>query len=158
MENQIKNMLLPAFDVSDRTFDEEKILARMRTTLRKISIPNLTADESKYYTMLDEKMTGHASNGAVKNDDIPFMKQVQGDILREVEKDMKANLRAQGADLQSKLYEQGGTFIDGIVNDLEANAKRMETLIRNKEANLARYEAFLIRLQDAKKLLRENKA
>lgn len=161
MGNQIKNLILPVFDASDRSFDEDKILGPVSTTLRSISIPNLILDDDevkKYYNKLDEKMTGHASKNEVKNDDISTLKQVQGEILREVESDMIANARAQGDQLRDQLLIQGGTFIDGIINNLEENARRMEELVRNKEANLARYDAFIIRLQDAKKLLQEDTA
>ena len=161
MGNQIKNLILPVFDASDRSFDEDKILGPISTTLRSIIIPNLILDEKKvkkYYNMLDEKMTGHASKNAVKNEDIPILKHVQGEILHEVESDMIANARAQGEQLRDQLLIQGGTFIDGIINSLEENARLMEELVRNKEENLARYDAFIIRLQDAKKLLLEDTA
>ena len=91
----------------------------------------------------------------VKNSDIPILKEIQFKVLIELEADMKANVRRQGEELQNRLYEQSVAFIDGIVNDLNENVKHMKELLQDKEENLTRYEKFLGRLEEAKKLLRE---
>lgn len=155
LKNEIKGVVMNAFNSADRNFDENVILDPLETSLSKISFPEVTLDLGRYNDMLDSMLGGIVSNGVVKNENIPMLKRTQDKILDEMSKDVIARIEDNGEKIYKLLEEQGSEFIDSIVSQLEGNMEKLRELIAKKEESLLQFESFINDVGEAKKSLRK---
>lgn len=155
VKEQVKKAVMKAFDQHDQDFDEQRILVPLENALRKVTIPDIELQQSKYAEMLDGKLTGFVTGGVVKNENIPEVKRAQHQVLTAMSEDIIQEIRRQGEHVENLLNEQAGLFVDGLVGELETGYKRLEAQIANKQENLARYERLLQELRKAKEALQK---
>ena len=58
-------------------------------------------------------------------------------------------------DIENDLQKQASVFIDNIVNQLEENKQKLEIMIKDKKANLIKFDKFISNITEAKKSLIE---
>ena len=59
-------------------------------------------------------------------------------------------IRKKGIEIDNDLITQGAMFVDDIVKQLDENMKKLETLIKDKQASLEKFEHFTKELDEAK--------
>lgn len=150
LKNNIKTVVMGAFEKADKTFDENKIIIPLENTLGRITLPSIDLNLKKYDEMLDNKLSGVVSNGSVLNEDIPILKDAQDKVLAEISREIIDEIRKKGIEIDNDLITQGAMFVDDIVKQLDENMKKLETLIKDKQASLEKFEHFTKELDEAK--------
>lgn len=155
LKDSVKASVLAAFEQSDKDFDENRIIIPLETSLKRISLPQFNMDSARYIDMLDGMISGVADRGTVRNEDIPELKRAQTRVMMEISKDIIAELRKQGVDIDNALQKEAAVFIDNIVNQLDENLQKVQSLLENKQENLAKFDSFISQLNECKKIIRE---
>lgn len=155
LKNNVKSVVMDAFNMADRNFDEASILMPLETALAGITLPSIELDMNKYHNQLDRMLSGIVSNGTVQNDKIPQLKRVQDHILEQISDDVIAMIHDKGDEIAASLEKHGANFIDDIEDQLHENIAKIEEMIAEKEENLIRYEEFIESIVQAKKMLRK---
>ncbi|MBQ1659906.1 MAG: dynamin family protein [Clostridia bacterium] len=155
LKNEVKSVVMIAFNSNDKDFDENTILSPLKTSLSRISIPQISIDMGKYNEMLDSMLSGFASNGVVKNEHIPELKRAQDRVLQEMSDDFVELIEESGRNIGTLLEWQGNEFVDSIASQLEENMKNLRDRIATKEESLVRFDKFVEAVGDAKKVLRK---
>ncbi len=155
LRDDVKQIVMRAFDQSDKDFDENKILIPLENALSRITIPNFEITREPYEIMLDEALGGIVSSGVVKNENIHVLKQTQDRILAKISQDIIDKIKEQGVEIDHNLQKQAAVFVDNITDQLEDNKKKLEIMIQDKQASLYKFDVFLKEVLNAKKILRE---
>ena len=173
VKTTVLNTVENAFDKSDRNYDENSILIPMNNALQRITIAHIEIDLEKFLAMLDQELGGFNvrdsgkstlafsrsktlyENGAVKDDAIPLLKQAQEHVMGRMTEEICDIIAQQGKKISQQLEEQAGVFIDQITEKLVGNHKKVESMIADKENNLARLGQFIESLTVAKKRIQE---
>lgn len=152
-KEEIKRVIMTAFDQTAKNFDERKILIPLETALRGIALPDFVIGFEQYEEALDKELGGIVSNGIVKDEDISVLQKVQGKILSRMSLDIEKRIRNQGDEICRKLQKEAVEFIDKIVKQLEGNQKKLEQMIEDKEAGLEKFDVFIRMVSEAKSML-----
>lgn len=155
LREQIKAAVIGAFDISDRSFDENTILMPLESALRKITIPYLDFNVDNYYNLIDKKLSGLVSGGTVKDENIGLLLKAQQEILNQMKLDFTDSVPHQCDTLASNLQRQSSLFIDDIVQQLEENAAKIKKLLTDKKASLTKFDSFIAQIKSAKDKLRK---
>lgn len=150
---QIKSVVMNAFDVGDRSFDENTVLLPLQSALNRIIVPTLNFDTEKYNEMIDMKLSGKTSGGTVRDDNIGYMTVAQQEILLAMQKDFTENIAEQCDNTASLLQKQSSVFIDSIVNELQENTNKLMKLLSDKKSGLAKFEDFISDIKKCKAML-----
>lgn len=153
LRDEIKQVVMRAFEQSDKEFDEDKILIPLEIALARVTLPEFQISLEPYEEKLDGYLGGIVTNGAVKNEKIPELKRAQDRVLRQMSEDIVEMLRQQGEEIDHNLQVQAGTFVDNIVKQLEDNQKKIEGMLKDKQGSLEKIDTFLHIISDAKKIL-----
>lgn len=150
---EVKKAVTTVFDLSDKNFDEQTIIVPLESTLNKIKIPELSFEVEKYYTLIDEKLSGIVSNGTVLNNNIPIMKTAQNEILAFMKKDMEENVKRQCQNVSNILSAQSGLFIDTVSGEIEENISKIKAMLEEGKAGIEKFKNFLDILKEAKSII-----
>lgn len=155
LRERIKGAVIGAFDIGDRSFDENAILMPLESALRKITIPYLDFNVEKYYSLIDKKLSGVVSSGTVKDEKISLLLVAQQEILDQMRIDYTESISMQCEVLESNLQQQASVFIDDIVTQLEENSDKIKQLLHDKKTSMSLFDSFISEIELAKKKLRK---
>ena len=82
LENTIKNIIIGAFDLSQKDFNENDILTPLKTVIKKIKIPEIEIEEEEFGNFIIEKFSG----GSVKGEDIHQLKLIENKVFTDIAK------------------------------------------------------------------------
>ena len=151
IRNQIKNVVLNAFQKADAEFDENDVLIPVESVLSKVTIPEFSVvDAEKYQRMIIEEFP----TAQVRDEDIPRLELRQTLILDKIATDITAALERKAAEVEKTLGEQAIHFTDDVKKAIVARMELLQKNINDKAGSIARYKDFLSRVAACKDELR----
>ena len=135
---KIKEIVLQAFQDSEKEFDEKDILLPLQNVLAKISIPDIHIDFSNYLDEVDARFP----EGFAENNDIHKLNALQSRLLNQMEEELINKLLAARQEIQSTLQKQAISFADQIENEFCAELEKLKTQIIEKEHYIKSYTEF----------------
>lgn len=153
LKDAIKASVMGAFAHADKNFDENRILIPLENALDRITFPKIDIDLEPYESMLDSMLSSIATNGVVKNDNIPELKRSQDKVIAKLSDEIVDQMKKQGEEIDLSLQKKAADFIDSIVEQLRSNQEKLEALLKDKQASIEKLESFISEILDAKKML-----
>lgn len=135
---KIKDVVLMAFNKSQKEFDEDDILLPLQNVLAKISIPHITFDFTPY---IDEIETRFKS-GYAKNEEIHLLKNLQTRLLDQIEVQISTQLVNALKEITATLKKQAVSFADQIENDFCAELEKLQKQVAEREHYIEEYLKF----------------
>jgi hypothetical protein len=166
LKNELKRIILSAFDTSSTDFNENEIIVPVEILLEKLGIPSFSVDVEPYIEMIVSEFSsarsggflffGNGSSGAeVEGEDIGRLVQVQNRVLGKMTKSICGDLEKHADEVENSLLSKAAAFVDDIEGKIEGNLKRLEELLRNKEANLRKFDDFINAIKKLKREIEE---
>ena len=155
LKENVKDVVMGAFEESNKEFDENKILMPLDNALNKITIPQIEINVEIFEEMLNKELTGIVINGVIENEKIPLLKKAQSKVMSAISEEVVNKIKEQGTKIENDLQKQASVFIDNIVNQIEENKQKLEIMIKDKKANLIKFDKFISNITEAKKSLIE---
>lgn len=147
----IKEIVLIAFNKSDKNFDEDEIIIPVQNVLSKISIPNISLDFSKY---IDEINTVF-KYGYARDNEIHQLSSIQLKILNNIEKDLRNQLKNMQQNISDTLQKQGVSFADNIEKVFCDELEKLQKQVKEKEYYISEYEKLSSKIKEFKNLILE---
>ena len=144
---QVKEVVLKAFQKSGQSFDEDDILLPLGNVLNKISIPNIKLD----YTQYIDEMESRFQSGYVKNEDIHLLKHFQTRLFNDMECAITQQLEDALTTISGKLNDQAVHFADEIESKLCGELEKLQSQVTEREKYIAGYVRFAEVLRKMKK-------
>ena len=144
--HEIKNVMLDAFNQSQRKYDEDDILLPLQNTLAKISVPHIKFDYAPY---IDEIETRFKS-GYAKNEEIHQLTDLQSKMLDKIEKDISTQLVNALNEIMETLKIQATCFADQIEKALVVELQKLQGQVKEREQYIEKYGRFAQNIRDMK--------
>lgn len=135
---KIKEIVLQAFQDSEKEFDEKDILLPLQNILAKISIPDIHIDFASYIDEVDARFP----EGFAENNEIHKLNALQSRLLNQMEEELVNKLIVARQEIQSTLQKQTTGFADQIENEFCAELEKLKTQIAEKEHFIMAYAEF----------------
>ena len=145
----IKEIVLIAFNKSDKNFDEDEIIIPVQNVLSKISIPNISLDFSKY---IDEINTVF-KYGYARDNEIHKLSSIQLKILNNIETDLRNQLKNMQQNISNTLQKQGVSFADNIEKVFCDELEKLQKQVKEKEYYISEYEKLSSKIKEFKNLI-----
>jgi hypothetical protein len=167
MKNDLKRIILSAFDTSSADFNENEIIGPVEILLEKLGIPPFSLDPEGYTEMIVNEFSSARSSGVlfgsvssgsgtdVEGKGIGRLVLVQNRVLGEMTKSICGDLEKHAEEVENSLLSKAATFVDDIEGKIEGNMKRLEELLANKEANLRKFDDFIDEIKESKRKIAE---
>ncbi|MCR5836998.1 MAG: dynamin family protein [Lachnospiraceae bacterium] len=136
--NKIKDVVLAAFNQSQKEFDEDDILLPLQNVLAKISIPHIGFDYTPY---IDEVETRFKS-GYAQNEDIHQLTNLQSRLLDQIEVEIAKQLVDALKGITTTLKKQAVSFADQIENDFCTELEKLQKQVEEREHYIEAYHNF----------------
>jgi hypothetical protein len=146
LKKKVKNTVIGAFDLSDRSFNENDILIPLEVVLKKLSIPAIEVNLDNY----DENILRTFSSGVVEGHRISELVLAQEKALQAMAKDINAAIAKTELKVQGILETQAGEFVDNIERQLSGNVQILQKLLEDKENSILEYESFISAIAEYK--------
>jgi len=143
----IKNIVLNAFDQSRKEFDEEDILLPLQNVLAKISIPHIGFDFTPY---LDEVETRFKS-GYAQNEEIHRLTSLQSRLLDKIETEIASQLVSALEEITKTLQKQAVKFADQIESEFCSELEKLQGQVIERERYIEEYHKFAEVVREMKK-------
>lgn len=135
---KIKDVVLNAFNQSQKEFDEDDILLPLQNVLEKISIPHIEFNFTKY---IDEVETRFKS-GYAKNEEIHQLTNLQSRLLDRIEVEVATQLINALSEITKTLKTQAVCFADQIENDFCSELEKLQGQVEERERYIEEYNKF----------------
>ena len=135
---KIKEIILSAFQKSQKDFNEDDILLPLHNILLKISIPYVDIDSTKY---IDEVNT-RFPNACAQNEEINKLITLQSILLNKIEKEISILLVEILEEIKEVLNKQAVTFADQVEKDLCTEIEKLKEQIEEREYYIKEYQNF----------------
>ena len=152
LKNLIKKEIIKLFDLSDKNFDEEKIIRPVEIVVERIMIPDLNIDEKEFTDMIVNQFSG---KDVLEGDEISTLERVQLEILGKIFLKVKEKIRQCEVKLDDVLKEQASTFVDNLEEEINENTEKLKNQLKDKENSLKKYEKFIEEIKNYKKMIIE---
>lgn len=143
---KIKEVVLVAFNQSQKEFDEDDILLPLQNVLAKISIPHIGFDFTSY---IDEVETRFKS-GYAKNEEIHQLTNLQSRLLDQIEVEMSTQLVNALNEITKTLKAQAVCFADQIENDFCTELEKLQKQVKERERYIEEYQSFAKNVRNMK--------
>ena len=151
VRNQIKGIVLRAFQRTDAEFDENDIIGPLEVVLKRLTIPDFTVLDRKKYT---QQILEQFPAARVTNEEIADLKLKQTLLLEEIAADVSASLERKAEEITHILKAQAVNFTDEIKQEIETKIEFLTSSLEDREGSIVKYEEFLMRVAESKKELR----
>ena len=146
---KIKEVILNAFNRSEKEFDEDEILLPLQNVLAKISIPHIEFDFTPYIDEVDARF----KEGCAKNEDIHRLTQLQSKLLNGIEIEIVNQLMDALQKIKKTLDTQAVNFADQIEKNLCCELEKLKGQIEEKERYIEEYNKFTDTVREVKSKL-----
>jgi len=147
ISHKIKDVVLTAFQKSQKDFDEDEILYPLQNLLAKISIPRFNVEYTKYIDEVEIRFP----NYDVKGNYIHTLSGLQARLLDQMEKEVREQLLLNTKNIKNTLKTQAGTFSDQIEKGFCGELEKLKMQIKEKEYYIEEYKNFTVTIQDFQK-------
>ena len=143
--NTIINKLIDVFksDLSDKDFDINGIIFPIKKVLRSISVNSVKLDKD-YLNIIVEKLSNKSQTS------VKVMKDIIGQITRDIFKDIEKALDSQSAEIVSKLDEQADNLISDISSSIEKDAEELKNQLKDKKKYEEMYKEAVSGIEEVK--------
>ena len=152
VRKKIKDIVLRAFQKADADFDENDIIGPLEVVLKRLTIPDFTVLDRKKY---EQQILTQFPSARVKGEAISDLKLKQTLLLEAIAGDVSAALEKKANEIAHMLETQAVNFTDEIKQEIEGKIESLSNSLQDRKGSIAKYEAFLVRIDEGKKLLRE---
>lgn len=135
---KIKEVILNAFNLIQKEFDEDDVLIPLKNVLAKISIPHIEFDFTRY---IDEVET-RFKNGYAENEEIHQLSSLQSRLLDQIENDVAAQLAKALSEITQTLKTQAVCFADQIEDEFCNELAKLQGQVEEKERCIGEYNKF----------------
>ena len=147
IKRDVKEVVIGAFDLSDKNFNENDILNPIEIVMKKITIPSININVNDY----DEMILKSFSGGIVEGNAINELFLQQEKVLQEISSDIQKVLEETSVDVEVILNEQASLFVDNIIDQLSSNIEIIESRLEDKENSIKEFERFISDIYKYKK-------
>lgn len=137
-EKELKDIIINLFDLSDETFNEIEILGPLSIVVKKIQIPKINIDESKYRKYILDKFQKPYATG----EEIHNLKLLQQEVLISIYSDIANNIQECRNNLENVLMLESDGLIDDVKVRISNNIEQLKKHIDNKENMIKQYAEF----------------
>jgi GTPase Era involved in 16S rRNA processing len=168
LKNDLKQIILSAFDTSSADFNENEIIVPVEILLEKLMIPSFPLDAEPYTEMIVSEFSSARNDGLlslwggfsgagtdITGEDIERLVQVQNHVLGKMTKSICDDLSKHADEVERSLLSKAATFVDDIEGKIEDNVKQLEELLANKETNLRKFDDFINAIKKSKREIPE---
>lgn len=143
--NTIITKLIDVFksDLSDKDFDINGIIFPIKKVLRSISVNSVNLDKD-YLNIIVEKLSNKSQTS------VKVMKDIIGQITREIFKDIEKALDSQSAEIVKKLDEQADNLISDISSSIEKDAEELKNQLKDKKKYEEMYKEAVSGIEEVK--------
>ena len=152
LKNLIKKEIIKLFDLSERDFDEEKIIRPVEIIVEKIMIPDINIDEKEFTNMIVNQFSG---KDVLEGNEIATLERVQLETLGKIFLKVKEKIRECESKLEYELKVQASEFVDKLEEEIEENTIKLKEQLEDKENSLRNYEKFLEEIKIYKKMIKD---
>ena len=152
VRNKIKDIVVRAFQKADADFDENDIIGPLEVVLKRLTIPEFTVLDRKKY---EKQVLAQFPSARVKGEEISDLKLKQTLLMEEIADDVSAAMEQKANEIARMLETQAVNFTDEIKQEIEGKIESLSSSLQDREGSIAKYEAFLARVNEGKKMLRE---
>jgi len=138
LAQKIKDVILTAFNKSQKEFDEDDILLPLQNVLAKISIPHITFDFTPYTDEIETRF----KNGYAQNEEIHQLNDLQIRLLAEVEIDLATQLTNALDKIKETLNSQAVSFADQIESDFCTELEKLQKQVEERGHYIEKYHQF----------------
>lgn len=147
IKKDIKEVVIGAFDLSDKNFNENDILNPIEIVMKKITIPSIDINVNDY----DEMIIKSFSSGIVEGNKINELLLQQEQVLQKISSNIQDVLKRTAVEVEVILQEQAVSFVDNIINQLSSNIEIIESRLEDKENSINEFETFISDIYEYKK-------
>ena len=151
LEDYIKDVIVGAFDLSQKKFNENDILLPLEIVIKKIKIPKIEIEVSEFESMIISEF----SSATVEGNEINKLHLKEIQVLGEVSKKIKEEIDKCQKSINKVMDEQSDTFVENIVNQLKKNIETLEKQLCDKENMIKKYDLLYKKLCEYKKMIDE---
>ena len=143
--NTIITKLIDVFksDLSDKDFDINGIIFPIKKVLRSISVNSVKLDKD-YLNIIVEKLSNKSQTS------VKVMKDIIGQITREIFKDIEKALDSQSTEIVKKLDEQENNLISDISSSIEKDAEELKNQLKDKKKYEEMYKEAVSGIEEVK--------
>lgn len=152
LKNLIKKEIIKLFDLSERDFDEEKIIRPVEIIVEKIMIPDINIDEKEFTDMIVNQFSG---KDVLEGNEIATLERAQLETLGKIFLKVKEKIRECESKLEYELKVQASEFVDKLEEEIEENTIKLKEQLEDKENSLRSYEKFLEEIKIYKKMIKD---
>lgn len=147
ISHKIKDVVLTAFQKSQKDFDEDEILWPLQNLFAKVSIPHFNIEYTKYIDEVEIRFPDYD----VKGNYIHTLSGLQARLLDQMEKEIREQLLLDTKNIKNTLNIQAGTFSEQIEKGFCGEIEKLKIQIKEKEYYIEEYKNFIVTIQDFKK-------
>lgn len=138
LKNEIKRLVLSAFNAAGADFEADDILVPVNTLIARIQIPQIEIDASQYI----DRINSEFKSGFAKNEAVHKLTSAQSNTLTAVQDDLFTQLRSCVKSHKQVLIEQSVCFTDDISKKINDELTRLQKQINAKQEYIAKFETL----------------
>ena len=137
LKNNISDIVLNMFEDSDMD-SLELLKEQLKSTIRKIIIPDADFGEMDYTKMITSKFSGSRIEGSSA---IDGLKAAQREALNAVINDLEAKGKEKAQQIENSLHSSMDNFVNTLIADLRENTEKLTSDLNDKKNALSRLKA-----------------
>lgn len=147
LQNHIVDAALQIFDDSPSDdFDVDLLKSQIMKAVRMVTIPDADFGDVDY----SQTITSQFSGSRVEEGEIDALRQAQRAALFDVIRDLEKRAKSKAGSIEKTLREAMTSFVDNLIGDIKADCDKTSAALKDKEANLKRWNGYLPILDKAK--------
>jgi len=147
LQNRIVDAALQIFDESPSDdFDVDLLKSQIVKAVRMVTIPDADFGDVDY----SQTITSQFSGSRVEEGEIDALRQAQRAALFEVIRDLEKRAKSKVGSVEDTLRKAMSSFVDNLIGDIKADCDKTAEALKDKQANLKRWNAYLPILDKAR--------
>ena len=136
LRSEASQAALTLFDLGDASFDGGMMMVEINKSLRRLTIPDATLEQVDYSSRLISEFGASRVNESQISDLRSQTRQLVGEILREIGRELDSKLK----EIVNGLNSAGSQLVGQLITDIQQSINQLCHDIENKEASLAAIE------------------
>lgn len=134
-QDEIKEVVLPLFDLSDKRFNEREILDPLEVVVNQITIPKIEIETVNYQQMIEKEFSSSYAEG----NEIHELQKLQQKVLTLVSKEIQNEIDKCEQKLINTMEQEAGEFVQKVQKKFQDNLLKLKEQINDKENSKKRY-------------------
>lgn len=151
LENAVKDVVIGAFDLSGKDFNENDILIPLEIVLKRLQIPKINISVEDFDSIIIDSF----ADAEVEDKEIHKLRLMENKALDAISKKIRSEIDKCQRTIADIMSEQSATFVDEIISKLTTNIEMLRNQIDNKEDSIRQYDTLCNMILKYKKLVNE---